>query len=590
MIDPMTARPRINRATIATVVSVLLATVALATLTGSMMNHNSWDDLFQQSHSSETFRIFHFHGNITIEGAPAPVHTTILAMIGDKTRGATEIAAQGRYDLEFFTDPEAGEYVAFRVRSPEMKRAVPADQRRTLPHSRECLLNLTVTSLYEDESAGAPTDTGSTDDATPNTTPTPQPAPQPTPQLTPQPTPPVYDYDPMLWDIVINEIMWDEKEYIELHSTLDHPIEIGGWTITAGTGTLSDDVEIEITPGAIISAHGYYLIADTDATTCTPDQIASMAMKNGGEVLQLFNGFPATSKRIDVANQNGNWFCGKGDDVGHSMERILPEDGTNEYNWHTSLGYKCGRIGTPGKENSIPDRTPPEITIVNSSIGVNDDIIVSFSEPIDGSTLSVTIVGPHGGAVSVDITRDDDMSGATFDPHNPLQVGAHDVTVRCSDPADNFAEQTFVLMVETDADGEAGNKSGPPDATASVVINELMPNPIGKDRGNETTELYNCGDESADIGGWVIQNEDGATHNIPAGTTIEAHGYYLTTAVQLDNGDGQVLLYHNSEEVDRSIAYTSSSEGKSWQRRADGLDTDSDGDWVERSPTFGVAR
>jgi hypothetical protein len=586
MIDPMTARPRINRATIATVVSVLLATVALATLAGSMMNHNSGDYLFHSSHPSQTSRIFHFHGNITIEDAPAPVYTTILAMIGGKTRGATEITAQGRYDLEFFTNPEACEYVSFRVRSPEMKRAVSADQRRTLPQSRECLLNLTVTPPYEEGSAG----TGSAADATLDTTPTPRPAPQPTPQLTPQPTPPVYGYDPMLWDIVINEIMWDEKEYIELHNTLDHPIEIGEWTITAGTGTLSDDVEIEIVPGAIISAHGYYLIADTDATTCTPDQIANIAMKNGGEVLQLFNGVPATSKRIDVANQNGNWFSGKGDDVGHSMERILPEDGTNEYNWHTSLGYKCGRIGTPGKENSIPDRTPPEITLVNSSIGV------SFSEPIDGSTLSVTVVGPYGGAVSADITRDDDMSGATFDPHSPLQVGAHDVTVRCSDPADNFAEQNFVLMVGADTDGEAGeageagNKSGPPGATASVVINELMPNPIGKDRGNETTELYNCGDESVDIGGWVVQNEDGATHEIPAGTIIGAQGYYLTTAVQLDNSDGQVFLYRDSEEIDRSIAYTRSSEGKSWQRRADGLDTDSDSDWVERDPTFGVAR
>ena len=585
MIDPMIARPSINRATIAKVVSVLLATVALAALAGSIMNHDSWGDLFRSSHSSETFRIVHFHGNITIKGVPVPVHTTIIAMIGDKTCGATEVTAQGRYDLELFMNPEAGEYVAFRVRSPEMRRAVLADQRRTLPQSRECPLDLTVTSLYEAGSEGA----GSAAGTTLNTTPTPQPAPQPTPHLTPQPAPSAHDYDPMLWDIVINEIMWDEKEYIELHNTLDHPIEIGDWTITAGTGTLNDDVEIEIAPGAIISAHGYYLIADTDATTCTPDQIANMTMKNGGEVLQLFNGFPATSKRIDVANQDGNWFSGKGDDVGHSMERILPEDGTNEYNWHTSLGHKCGRIGTPGKENSIPDRTPPEITLVNSSIGVNDNIVVHFSEPIDGPTLSVTIVGPYGGAVSVDITRDDDMSGATFDPHSPLQVGAHEVTVRCRDPADNFAEQNFVLMVGADTDSEAGNKSGPPGATTSVVINELMPNPIGKDRGNETTELYNCGEESLEIGGWVLQNEDGAKHDIPAGTIIGAHGYYLTTAVQLDNSDGQVFLYRDSEEVDLSIAYTRSSEGKSWQRRADGLDTDSDSDWIERDPTFGVA-
>ncbi|MCK4458724.1 MAG: hypothetical protein KAU52_03250 [Methanosarcinales archaeon] len=70
---------------------------------------------------------------------------------------------------------------------------------------------------------------------------------------------------------------------------------------------------------------------------------------------------------------------------------------------------------------------------------------------------------------------------------------------------------------------------------------------------------------------------------------IEAHGYYLTQEIQLDNSGGQVLLYRDGEEVDWSIAYTHSAEGLSWQRRTDGLDTDSDGDWTERDPTFGVA-
>jgi hypothetical protein len=81
-----------------------------------------------------------------------------------------------------------------------------------------------------------------------------------------------------------------------------------------------------------------------------------------------------------------------------------------------------------------------------------------------------------------------------------------------------------------------------------------------------------------DIGGWVLKNEDGATYNIPAGTTIEPHGYYLTTKIRLDNSGGLVLLYCDGWEVDRSIAYTHSTEGISWQRRIDGLDTDRDGD------------
>ncbi len=324
-----------------------------------------------------------------------------------------------------------------------------------------------------------------------------------------------------------------------------------------------------------------------------------MTLNISGEVLQLFSGFPPLSKRVDVVNRDGNWFAGKSDAVGQSMERISPEDGANPDNWHTSLGYECGRIGTPGAENSVPDRTPPEITLVNDPIGVNDDIVVSFSEKIDIPTLSISVLGPYGGAVSrYTITCGKDGLAALFDPDNPLQVGAHTVRVKCRDPSDNLAERDIVLMVADVCDPDPSPTSTPaptptatptPSSAPKIVINELMPNPIGTDRGNETTELYNCGDEAADIGGWVLENEDGDTYTIPADTTIEPHGYYLTKKIQLVNSGGQVLLYHDGEEVDWSIEYTHSTEGLSWQRRSDGLDTDSDGDWIERDSTFGVS-
>jgi hypothetical protein len=407
----------------------------------------------------------------------------------------------------------------------------------------------------------------------------------------------------MLYDLVISEIMWDEKEYIEIYNTLDHTICIENWTITRGVGAVNDTIDITIEPGAIIASHGYYLIAENDATTCEPDQTSNMVLKKSGEVLQLFGGVPTISERVDIVNRDGNWFAGKDDAVGQSMERISPVDGTNPDNWHTSQGYECGRIGTPGVENSIPDKTPPNITLVNDFIGVNDDIMFSFNEPIDIPTFFISVVGPyHGVILRYTITCGGSGLGASFEPDNPLQVGAYSIRVKCRDPSDNLAEQDFVLTVVDS--GEPGpsptstatptptptpSPTPPPSSAPKIVINELMPNPIGTDRGNETMELYNCGDESVDIGGWVLKNEDGATHNIPAGTTIEPYGYYLTTKIQLDNGGGQVLLYHNGEEVDSSIEYTHSTEGISWQRRIDGRDTDSDGDWIERDSTFGVS-
>jgi hypothetical protein len=165
---------------------------------------------------------------------------------------------------------------------------------------------------------------------------------------------------------------------------------------------------------------------------------------------------------------------------------------------------------------------------------VNDDIVFSFSEPIDIPTLFISVVGPyHGVILGYTITCGGSGLGASFDPDTPLQVGAYSVRVKCRDPSDNLAERDFVLTVVDPDPGEPGPSptstttptptpapTSAPSSAPKIVINELMPNPIGTDRGNETTELYNCGDDSVDIGGWVLKNEDGATYNIPAGTTI----------------------------------------------------------------------
>lgn len=568
----------------AAVVLFLVAVIAVALV----VFVNASKDKTQQQPNSFRFR---FCGNVSIEGAPAPAQTHLLVKIGDTICGGTDITAPGRYDLNVFAHPDTEDYVSFWIQTPSMECAVPVDQKRTLPMSRECSLDLTVATRDFNHTI---LQTGRSSDLQPAS-----PAATPNASISVNnTTAPAQGYNPMLRDVVISEIMWDEKEYIELYSTIDDTICIGNWTITRGVGAVNDTIDITIEPGAIIASHGYYLIAENDATTCKPDQISNMVLKKSGEVLQLFGGVPTISERVDIVNRDGDWFAGKDDAVGQSMERISAVDGTNPDNWHTSLGYECGRIGTPGVANSIPDKTPPNITLVNDFIGVDDDIMFSFNEPIDIPTFFISVVGPyHGVILRYTITCGRSGLGASFEPDNPLQVGTYSVRVKCRDPSDNLAEQDFILTVVDS--GEPIPTPTPsttptptltptptPPSAPKIVINELMPDPIGTDRGNETTELYNCGDESVDIGGWTLKNEDGDTYNIPAGTTIEPYGYYLTTKVQLDNSGGQVLLYYNDEEVDRSIKYAHSTEGLSWQRRIDGGDTDSNGDWIERDSTF----
>jgi hypothetical protein len=124
----------------AAVVLFLVAVAAVALV----MFVNATKDETQQQPDSFCFR---FYGNVSIEGAPAPVQTTLLAKIGDKTCGVTGITSPGWYDLNVFAHPDTEDYISFWIQTPSMECAVPVDQKRTLPMSRECLLDLTHRSM-----------------------------------------------------------------------------------------------------------------------------------------------------------------------------------------------------------------------------------------------------------------------------------------------------------------------------------------------------------------------------------------------------------------------------------------------------------
>lgn len=62
-----------------------------------------------------------------------------------------------------------------------------------------------------------------------------------------------------------------------------------------------------------------------------------------------------------------------------------------------------------------------------------------------------------------------------------------------------------------------------PWAAGEVVITEIMYNPTGDERASKTewVEIYNAGEEAADVAGWYLADEDGQTAALPAGVTIE---------------------------------------------------------------------
>lgn len=133
-------------------------------------------------------------------------------------------------------------------------------------------------------------------------------------------------------------------------------------------------------------------------------------------------------------------------------------------------------------------------------------------------------------------------------------------------------------------------------AWAEVVINEVDTNPPGDDvRGtNEWVELYNSGPVSVDVGGWQIRSaalEKALV--LPAESVIESGGfatYKHEPAWFANRGDSVELLDAGGNVVDATPNLVDvANDPKTWQRIADGVDTDSADDWTADKPTWGVS-
>jgi hypothetical protein len=101
-----------------------------------------------------------------------------------------------------------------------------------------------------------------------------------------------------------------------------------------------------------------------------------------------------------------------------------------------------------------------------------------------------------------------------------------------------------------------------------VLINEIMANPVGTDTGTEWVELSNLADVSLPIGGMTVVRASGSTLlTVPAGTTIEAHGYKRFMASgSIVNGGDTLLLKLGTLVYDQATYDAAGVEGQSWNR------------------------
>jgi len=139
--------------------------------------------------------------------------------------------------------------------------------------------------------------------------------------------------------------------------------------------------------------------------------------------------------------------------------------------------------------------------------------------------------------------------------------------IEATTPEGELAEETGEEMEDDDnepieSDLEICNEG--------ILISEFLPNPEGKDSGQEWIEIFNSSGAECSPYGWAIDDQDGGSkvYQIESKDLIPTGGYMLLpswkTKLNLNNSEDSIRLFNQNNKLIEEVIYKSSPENKSY--------------------------
>jgi len=199
--------------------------------------------------------------------------------------------------------------------------------------------------------------------------------------------------------------------------------------------------------------------------------------------------------------------------------------------------------------------TPVEIFPTNTRIDSGKFLVLEVSNRLNNGGDSVRLI--NSGGIEVDkfeytssvenksFARIPDGTGSWFGGRNPTKGATNG-----SNPPSS--------------DSEVNTKTG------KIILSEFMPNPDG---GQEWVELYNPNNFDIDIGGWKIDDIEGASSpfKIPENTKINSKSFKLFSfSSKLNNSGDSVRLINKGGSVLETYTYDKTIKGLSFAKNTKG--------------------
>lgn len=426
-------------------------------------------------------------------------------------------------------------------------------------------------------------------------------------------------------------------EWIELRNLTGHEIDLSGYKIK-----YSDDREmISISSGKIL-ANGYFLIANSSCDhnysggesilNIIPDYIDSgVSLSNSNLQIKLVD---SADRVIDIAG-NGEKPLAGDNDKKYSMERNdIITDGTLSSSWHTStesinLDTTSNSQATPSSANSPPVfQSPTNLPAdLEKFIDTNNclEAISEVTNIVDGDTIDIDLNGEFTRVRLLGINAPDSAKYSDFKIDEPFYNESKQflidnilnkeikviVTSDSNEQYDSYDRLLSLIVLDQEIINISSLKKGlsktyyldnpilisAPWANEEKIaqqsqiglwryygedfglyINEIMPNPKGKDEECEWIELLNSGGKDINLSNWFIDDsEHGSDPYLFPENTVIRSGEFLVikiteSNISLNNSSDSVRLFSPDLNIYDEISYDESAKEEiSYMRDGSGL-------------------
>ncbi len=362
-----------------------------------------------------------------------------------------------------------------------------------------------------------------------------------------------------LTPFVVTEIMYHPTgvegsalEFVEIFNAIGTPEDLSGYR-------LSGDISYTFPDGVVLGPGHYLVVAKDPVVLAAQAGITNVvgpfsgSLSDNGGVVRLRHRTGAVFLEVDYGT-GGEW-PRAADGTGHSLVLARPSLGENQpAAWRISdvVGGSPGRADSQGIE-------PLRALCINEFLAHTDDPLLDYIELYNASDEAIDISGcllsdRRSGLVEVGSTNVFRIpDGTVLGPYGWIVFDQSELGFALDAAGETLylmdALRTRVLDAVQFAGQANGVASGRyPDGAAriramaqrtpggansafqlpTVVINELLYNPISRSSDDEFVELHNRSGAAVDVSGWRFTR--GIDYEMPAGTSIPGGGYLVVAA------------------------------------------------------------